>query len=130
MGGLSAFGGRLGTQFPKDWQVLPQVRTTKSDKGERPRDAFADARLRSMEQVLSGIGAAMVLLAYAGHMLKWMSTGGAFYALLNLVGSALLALVAGMNGLWAYVVLNGVWAAVSLWTLGRMMTGSGARPAE
>ena len=83
-----------------------------------------------MEQVLSGIGAALVLLAYAGHQLRWMSSAGTWYAVLNLVGSALLALVAGMNGLWAYVVLNGVWAAVSMWSLGHMLTRSEPRSAE
>jgi hypothetical protein len=43
-----------------------------------------------------------------------MSTTGRPYALLNLVGSALLAGVAASEELWAFVVLNTVWALVSL----------------
>ncbi len=77
-----------------------------------------------MVQILSSIGAVLVLVAYAAHQLGWMSTLHAPYALLNLVGSALLALVAGMEGLWAYVVLNTVWALVSLWRIVKLMTGS------
>ena len=43
-----------------------------------------------------------------------MSTTDRPYALLNLVGSGLLAGVAASEELWAFVVLNSVWALVSL----------------
>jgi hypothetical protein len=43
-----------------------------------------------------------------------MSTTGRPYAVLNFVGSGLLAGVAASEELWAFVVLNTVWALVSL----------------
>jgi hypothetical protein len=70
--------------------------------------------LQAMSQILSSIGAALILWAYAALHFKKMSHDGTLYGLLNLVGSSLLALVAGIEGLWAYVVLNSVWAIVSL----------------
>lgn len=43
-----------------------------------------------------------------------MSTAGRIYALMNLVGSGLLAGVAASEELWAFVILNSVWALVSV----------------
>ena len=70
-----------------------------------------------MEQILSGIGAVLVLAAFAALQFNRTTASSPPYLAANLVGSALLALVAVLAGLWAYVVLNTVWALVSLRTL-------------
>lgn len=70
-----------------------------------------------MEQVISGAGAAMILGAYVALQFGRLSPTDFSYGMLNLFGSALLAGVAFSEGLWAFVVLNSVWALVSLRSL-------------
>lgn len=70
-----------------------------------------------MDQVLSGIGAALILLAFWALQTDRMRPHQPAYQLLNLVGAALLATAAFMTEGWAFVVLNAVWALVALWAL-------------
>ena len=42
---------------------------------------------------------------------------GLWYLVANVVGSAFLAVAAGIEGLWAFVVLNSVWGLVSIRSL-------------
>lgn len=76
-------------------------------------------------QAISIAGAAMILGAFGALQLRKLRPHDRFYLLLNLVGSILLAVAAGIEALWAFVVLNVVWAAVSLRSLLRP-----ASPAE
>ena len=66
---------------------------------------------------ISIVGAAMVLGAFAGLQFRRFRPMDLVYLVLNTVGSALLALAAGLEQLWAFVVLNGVWGLVSLRSL-------------
>ena len=70
-----------------------------------------------MEQVLSGIGAALILLAFWLLQTKRVDPDARSYQVMNLVGAGLLATAASMTESWAFVVLNVVWAAVALWAL-------------
>ncbi|PYX38704.1 MAG: hypothetical protein DMG75_03080 [Acidobacteria bacterium] len=45
-------------------------------------------------QMASFAGALMILVAYAGHQMKWMDERRAAYNVLNAVGSAILAYIA------------------------------------
>lgn len=72
-----------------------------------------------MDQVLSGIGAALILLAFWALQTDRLRPHQTAYQVLNLVGAVLLATAALMTEGWAFVVLNTVWAAVALWSLAR-----------
>ncbi|HEX2030839.1 MAG TPA: hypothetical protein VHL78_05485 [Actinomycetota bacterium] len=68
-------------------------------------------------QLVSIVGAAMVLGAFAGLQLRRMQPFGLVYLVLNVAGSVCLALAAGLEGLWAFVTLNTVWGLVSVRSL-------------
>lgn len=56
----------------------------------------------------------MVLGAFAALQFRKVEPQSISYLTLNVAGSALLALAAGLEGLWAFVTLNAVWGLVSL----------------
>jgi hypothetical protein len=74
-----------------------------------------------MEQLVSILGAACILLAYAGAALGRMSADRPLYSLLNLVGSALLAWVAILDQRAGFIILESAWAIVSIVTLRRAL---------
>ena len=65
-------------------------------------------------QTISLIGAACLLVAYVAAQMGRMRTASATYNLLNFVGSGLLAWVAINDRRWGFIVLEVVWALVSL----------------
>jgi hypothetical protein len=68
-------------------------------------------------QVLSFIGAAMILVAYGGHQLGWMNPKSAAYNLLNAVGSGILGYIAFRPFQLGFVVLECTWVLISIWAL-------------
>ena len=72
-----------------------------------------------MDQVLSAIGAVLILGAFWALQTKRVGADHRSYQLVNLVGAALLATAAAMTHGWSFVVLNAVWALVALWALVR-----------
>ena len=56
----------------------------------------------------------MVLGAFAALQFRKVEPHSLSYLFLNVAGSALLALAAALEGLWAFVTLNTVWGLVSL----------------
>lgn len=68
-------------------------------------------------QVLSSIGAVLILIAYIGHQMKWMSSDRPLYNLLNTFGAAILAYVAFEPLQVGFVVLEGTWTVVSIYAL-------------
>jgi hypothetical protein len=73
-------------------------------------------------QVLSSIGALVILIAYIGHQMKWMDSERASYNLLNTVGGAILAYVAIRPLQVGFVVLEGTWTVISLYALYRTLS--------
>lgn len=65
-------------------------------------------------QVISLIGAALILVAYAGSQAGKMNRQDVSYNLLNLLGSGLLAWVAIVNRQAGFIILETVWAALSI----------------
>jgi hypothetical protein len=72
-----------------------------------------------MDQVLSAIGAVLILGAFWALQTNRLRTEQRAYQLANLVGAGLLATAAVMTHGWSFVVLNVVWALVALWALVR-----------
>jgi hypothetical protein len=66
-----------------------------------------------MDQVIQVIGAMMILIAYAASQAGRWSTDSLVYLILNLIGSAVLAVLAATSQNWGFLLLEGVWAIVT-----------------
>ncbi len=70
-----------------------------------------------MDQVIQVVGAVLILIAFTAVQLDRMRPDSRVYLALNLVGSAILAVLALLGSQWGFVLLEGVWAVVSAWGL-------------
>jgi xanthine/uracil/vitamin C permease (AzgA family) len=68
-------------------------------------------------QAASFAGALLVLIAYIGHQRRWINSRSLPYNLMNAAGSGILAYVAFHPFQIGFVVLEGVWAIISLYSL-------------
>ena len=75
-----------------------------------------------MIQALSVVGALLILLPFSASQLGRLSTQSLAYQLMNLVGSAGLTAVAVIERQWGFTLLEGTWAIVSLYGLGRVLS--------
>ena len=67
-----------------------------------------------MLQIMSVLGALLILLPFAASQLDRMSTASVPYQLLNLTGSGALAVVAVLERQYGFILLEVVWAAMSI----------------
>ena len=67
-----------------------------------------------LNQLIAGIGAALVLAGYVALQRKWLEAGDRAYNALNFFGAALLTVVAVADRRWGFIVLEGAWALLSL----------------
>lgn len=70
-----------------------------------------------MDQVAQIVGALLILGAFVLAQRKKLDTGSTMYLSLNVVGATILAVVAAMDRDWGFLLLEGVWAIVSMWGL-------------
>jgi hypothetical protein len=70
-----------------------------------------------VDQVIQVAGALLILIAFVSAQRGWMQPQSTAYLALNLVGSTILAVLAIVAAQWGFVLLEGVWAAVSAWGL-------------
>ncbi len=81
-------------------------------------------------QAISVIGALLILGAFAANLLRWLNTSNLWYSLINFVGSAILTVVAVIDQQLGFILLEGVWALVSLWGITVTLRGSGSSGAS
>jgi hypothetical protein len=66
-----------------------------------------------MSQLFQIAGALMILAAFCFAQLRGLDQRSYVYLVLNLIGSAILAVLAFQGRQWGFVLLEGVWAIVS-----------------
>ncbi|MFE9423049.1 hypothetical protein ACFYNO_08805 [Kitasatospora sp. NPDC006697] len=76
-----------------------------------------------MEQVVQVIGSILILVPFALAQWGRISAHSRGYLLLNLCGSAILAVLAGLTSQWGFLLLEGVWAVVSANSLLAVLRG-------
>jgi hypothetical protein len=72
-----------------------------------------------MSELLQVPGALLILGGFAGAQLKRLTQDSWIYLTANAVGSSLLAIVAFAEAQWGFLLLEGTWAIVSAFGIGR-----------
>jgi hypothetical protein len=70
-------------------------------------------------QLISFVGALLILIAYVGHQMAWINARRPAYNILNAAGSAILFWIALHPFQIGFLVLEGVWTIVSIWAPAR-----------
>lgn len=78
-----------------------------------------------MAQVLQMAGAVLILAAYIASQAGRLRPEAVLYLALNFTGSGILAVLAAVDRQWGFLLLEGVWALVSLLGLIRKVRMSG-----
>ena len=79
-----------------------------------------------MLQTISVLGALAILGAYAANLFGWVNPSNLSYSVANLLGSAVLTVIAVIEGQIGFILLEGIWALVSLWGIVSVLRGGGA----
>ena len=79
-----------------------------------------------MDQLVQVVGALLILSAFAAAQFGVMDPHSRTYLVLNVAGSAVLAVLAWNERQWGFLLLEFVWAAVSLWGLIQLRRGQPA----
>lgn len=80
-----------------------------------------------MGQAVQIVGSILILVPFGSAQLGWLHTRSRIYLALNLVGSIVLAFNAGLTSQWGFLLLETVWASVSLVGLVAVMRGQPPR---
>jgi hypothetical protein len=80
-------------------------------------------------QVISVFRALAILGAYAANLLGWLGPANLSYSVANLIGSGLLTFIAIVDKQLGFILLEGMWALVSLWGMIYVLRGKPPRSA-
>lgn len=80
-----------------------------------------------MGPLIQVVGALLVLAAFALAQARVVTQHARMYLVLNLVGSAVLAVDASVGRQWGFLLLEGVWAVISAWGLVKTLRWSAGR---
>jgi hypothetical protein len=76
-----------------------------------------------VDQVVQIGGALLILAAYTAAQFDYLDPHSRAYLVLNLVGAAILSVLAFAEEQWGFLLLEGVWTLVSAWGLFQVMRG-------
>jgi len=74
-------------------------------------------------QLIQIAGSLLILAAFAASQAGRLPIDSQRYLVLNFVGSAILAVLAWLDRQWGFLLLEGVWALVSLYGLIQLTRG-------
>ena len=79
----------------------------------------AEITMDLTRQLISFVGALLILIAYAGYQMGWINARRPPYNILNAAGSMILWWIAMHPFQVGFVVLEGVWTVISFWALAK-----------
>jgi len=77
----------------------------------------------SFSEITGSLGVSILLLAFLLNMLKIIKTDSLSYLLLNFIGAGIACFASWLIPYFPFVILEGVWAMVSLVSLLRYFIG-------
>ncbi len=77
-----------------------------------------------MRQVISIVGALLILVPFAASQLGRLKTSSLSYQMMNVIGAGTLTVVALLERQYGFILLEGVWTIMSLVGLRRVMAGT------
>ena len=77
-----------------------------------------------MRQIISLLGALLILVPFAASQVGRLRTMSLTYQVLNLIGGGTLATIAVLERQYGFILLEGVWAVMSLVGLWRVWAGT------
>jgi len=107
---------RLTALYPRQWNVFSPNYESRSSMAH----SFIYV-IGSASEISSFVGAMLILVAYTGQQMKWIDSNKASYNILNAIGSGILAYIAFHPFQIGFVVLETVWALISIYALLRGM---------
>ena len=82
-----------------------------------------------LDQLIAILGAALVLAGYFALQRGWLAREDRLYNALNFFGAALLTWVAVADRRWGFIILEGLWALLSVPGMLRRAAPPTGRPA-